>query len=355
MSRISIFAYYYPFYPSTEELWRITNLNEWDLLKNAPSLFLGHIIKRPIGYEGVLPYYDASDPRVIVNQALLAQKYGIDGFIINTYMDNAGRWYLERPLKNLVAYPGDLNIQFCLNWSFKLPRRSLPQISRDADDNEWRQVEVTPDYFELFIDNCCKNYFHHKRYWKIEDKPVVYLFEMQAIYRAHNRDTRIFNLALERGQKTAQKNGFPGLYYVGIFTYWDEKQAKALGQYAINAATGYAMLPDFNSKPLIQNYYELIHKRLVDWERFAEAYAIPWLPVAVAGWDATSRGQPPIDFLKLVRQDRPPYPWFPLVTHAEVESFAYWLTQAKKFIVSHRITPAVLNITSLMSGLKATQ
>lgn len=339
-------CYYYPFYPKKEtEYWRKQNDNEWDLLHAARPLTQQHTIKKPIGYPGVQPYYDSTSIDVINGQINLASKYLIDGFVFNSYMDYERNFYLDKTINSFLEAKKPQTFYFALNWSYKLPRRTFPQLLNCDNDDAWRKVPIDANYFGDFIEHACKYYFRDPHYLKIDGAPVLYVYEINSIFRYFNYSFIQINEMLKRGIEVAKDHGYKGLFYVGLFSYFDNNHARDISQIHLSAATGYAFLPNFSKLPLLQKYSELVMERQEEQHEFSKL-GIPWLPVVVAGWDSTSRGQQGLHISDFANYSWPPYPWFPLVVQTAPNEFKRWLEESIQYLKQHNETPKIINITS---------
>lgn len=113
-SKISTFAFYLPqFHPTPENnLWWGKGFTEWTNVAKALPSFEGH-------YQPHLPsdhgYYDLRNGEVMSQQYELAQRYGLNGFIMYYYNFGARR-VLDQPLRNLMRNP-DINFRFALCWA----------------------------------------------------------------------------------------------------------------------------------------------------------------------------------------------------------------------------------------------
>ena len=110
-NKIKPIAFYLPQYHTIPEndLWWGNGFTEWTNVKKAKPNFKGH-------YQPHIPnsYYDLTDPKVMKQQAELAQKYGLYGFCFYWYWFN-GKQVLEKPVYNFKD--STIEFPYCLCWA----------------------------------------------------------------------------------------------------------------------------------------------------------------------------------------------------------------------------------------------
>jgi GT2 family glycosyltransferase len=114
LDAVRVLAFYLPqFHPTAEnDLWWGAGFTEWTSVVKARPSYAGH-------YQPHLPadlgYYDLRTPDALRRQALLASRYGIEGFCVYYY--NFGpRRVLAQPLETVLANP-DIPFRWCLCWA----------------------------------------------------------------------------------------------------------------------------------------------------------------------------------------------------------------------------------------------
>ncbi|MBV9538329.1 MAG: glycoside hydrolase family 99-like domain-containing protein, partial [Acidisphaera sp.] len=114
MDRIRPIAFYLPqFHPTPEnDLWWGRGFTEWTNVARAQPSYGGH-------YQPHLPadlgFYDLRNAETLREQAMLAARYGIEGFCVY-YYNFGDRRVLARPLELLREHP-DIPFRFCLCWA----------------------------------------------------------------------------------------------------------------------------------------------------------------------------------------------------------------------------------------------
>ena len=114
MDAVRVLAFYLPqFHPTPEnDLWWGTGFTEWTNVVKARPSYRGH-------HQPHLPtdlgFYDLRTPETLHRQALLARRYGIEGFCVY-YYNFGGQRVLSRPLEAVLANP-DIPFRWCLCWA----------------------------------------------------------------------------------------------------------------------------------------------------------------------------------------------------------------------------------------------
>jgi hypothetical protein len=115
MNGIRPIAIYLPQFHSIIENdnWWGKGFTEWTNVRKSKPLFLGH--DQPKIPDDSIGYYDLANPDTLIEQAALAQKYGIYGFAYYHYWFN-GKQLLEKPI-DIMIKSGKPDFPFCLFWA----------------------------------------------------------------------------------------------------------------------------------------------------------------------------------------------------------------------------------------------
>ncbi len=114
LDAVRVLAFYLPqFHPTPEnDLWWGAGFTEWTNVVKARPSYAGH-------YQPHLPadlgFYDLRTPEALRRQALLARRYGIEGFCVY-YYNFGNRRVLSRPVETVLANP-DIPFRWCLCWA----------------------------------------------------------------------------------------------------------------------------------------------------------------------------------------------------------------------------------------------
>ncbi len=174
------------------------NFTEWDNVKDGKPLYKNH-------YQPIVPlnnnYYDLSKKEVIENQIKLAKEYKIDGFIFYHYWFGNDVTALTKPAE-ILKDEVKSQIDYCFCWANHSWLKNWINGNNEViakqtygDNFEWKKHI---DYLIPF--------FKDKRYLKIDNKPMLYIYNMS--------DIPNFNDMLKLWNESLKKEGFDGLYII---------------------------------------------------------------------------------------------------------------------------------------------
>ena len=185
-------AFYLPQYheiPENNKMWG-KGFTEWTNVKKAKPLFKDH-------YQPVEPlddnYYDLTDPSVMDWQIKLARQYGIYGFCFYHYWYN-GRIIMRTPIENYLT-DKRLDFPFCICWANH--DWSMAWVSKE-DDVLYRQDYNDRSDWRIHFDFLLP-YLKDERYIRVEDKPLLIIYEASRIQLLPEMMTQWNMWALEAG------------------------------------------------------------------------------------------------------------------------------------------------------------
>lgn len=215
-TEIKTIALYLPQFHSIKEndKWWGRGFTEWFNVRKAKPLYSGHHQPRIPGDNlHYLGYYDLSDVESIKKQINLAKAHGIYGFGIYYYWFS-GKRLLEKPL-DIILNNIDIEFKFLLIWA------------NEDWTRRWNGYEGTILIKQGYLENDMydfikdiKKYIIDKRYIKINDKPVIGLYEPKKI---PNLSNTIFNW-----RKEAKKIGFGDIYIIVCLNSYSFDEMKNL-------------------------------------------------------------------------------------------------------------------------------
>lgn len=197
---MKILALYLPAYHQVkinDDVWG-EGFTEWDNVKAATPLFKGH--KQPI--EPINNnYYDLSKKEDIEKQICLANKYKVDGFIIYHYWFGNNMQALERPAE-ILRYEIQEKTNYCFCWANQSWFTTWHgKSSKIIVNQEYGEKEEWIKHFNYLF-----KFFKDDRYIKVDNKPVIYIYNMSDIKHAKEM--------FELWDKMLRKENFNGIYIV---------------------------------------------------------------------------------------------------------------------------------------------
>lgn len=206
MNNVRIIALYLPqFHPIPEnDLWWGKGFTEWTNVGRAKPLFKGHDQPK---IPSDLGYYDLRLPEVREAQAELAREAGVEGFCYYHYWFGNGRRLLERPFDE-VLQSGKPDFPFCLCWANHTWSNATWEKSKSKTRNS---ILLEQQY--LGIDDYTMHFysllpaFRDRRYITVDEKPVFVIYNPW--------DSPEIPKIITLWKKLADKNGLPGIHFVG--------------------------------------------------------------------------------------------------------------------------------------------
>ena len=194
-TEIKAIALYLPQFHSIKEndKWWGRGFTEWYNVRKAKPLYSGHHQPRIPGDNlNYLEYYDLSDMESIKKQINLAKTHGIYGFGIYYYWFS-GKRLLEKPLDIFLSNI-DIYFKFLLIWANEdWTRRWNGYEGSILIKQEYKENDI----YDFIKD--IKKYIIDKRYIKVNDKPVIGLYEPKKIPNLSNTILNWRNKAKEIG------------------------------------------------------------------------------------------------------------------------------------------------------------
>lgn len=205
-------AFYLPQFhpiPQNDEWWG-PGFTEWTNTASARALFRGHVQPH---IPADLGFYDLRLAASREAQSTLAQQYGVEAFCYWHYWFGDGRRILERPFSEVVA-SGEPSVKFCLGWANQTWTGIWHGASnRVLMEQRYPGPEDERAHFETVLPA-----FRDERYFRVDDKPVFYVFRPEELPSA--------SAFVDRWQDMARAAGLPGLYLVAEVSDLGNKGAR---------------------------------------------------------------------------------------------------------------------------------
>jgi Glycosyltransferase WbsX len=252
----SIGVYYYPG-------WRSDYIN-WKDIKGLPG-------SRSPGKpwpdrEPLLGYYPEEEPWVAEKHIEWASQYGINFFAYDWYWDGKQPEY-DHALKNYLQAKNKSKLQFCLLWAYHI---AILKNQKEFDD-------MVSYWFD--------NYFNQPTYYRIEDKPVIFIFSVAQLEANAKKFGESVKSLLKRADLAAKAKGYKGIYFVATTNDRpDSSLENKLLDEGFTAYTGwnYALAKGFRVDD-----YDLMVNGYLDYYTAASKTAkiLPYIVPASPGYD----------------------------------------------------------------------
>jgi lipopolysaccharide biosynthesis protein len=197
-----VFCFYLPQFHRVEEnsRWWGPGFTEWTNVSKARPVFPGHT--QPL-LPADLGFYDLDHIEAMSEQAALASKYGVSGFVFYFYSFD-GQRILEKPVENYLNSTIALPYMIC--WANENWTRTW-----DGSANSVLMPQNYEPGFEATLYSQFRPYFQDERYERHNGMPIL------IIYRAQDMPDPRSSLEILR--KLAKSDGFEGLYIAAVASF----------------------------------------------------------------------------------------------------------------------------------------
>jgi len=275
-ARPTTIAFYLPqFYPiAANDAWYGRGFTEWRNVVRARPLFDGHYQPR---LPADLGFYDLRVREVREQQARLAHHYGIDAFMYYHY------WFAgERPLKIVIddmLADGVPDMPFCLCWANENWSRHWDATAHEVLLKQTYSPEDDEAHGQFLL-----RALSHPRYLRVNGKPVLFLYRMQAM--PDPRGT------LARWREMWRAAGIGEVEIIKFDTHGNVDDPAAFGADAAAQFVPHS-LRQLVPRMAVQNTHpnNLIFDYAEAAERYLAGLPAPWTrhPCVATGWDNTAR------------------------------------------------------------------
>lgn len=217
MKRARLIALYLPqFHPVKEndEFWG-KGFTEWRNVAKARPLFKNHYQPR---IPADLGFYDLRLPQSQIEQARLAEEYGIEGFCYWHYWFGNGKMVLEKPLENVLKN-GVPNFPFCVGWAnHSWSNKTWEKTGLFKETKTFLEQTYPGDEDLVLHFNYLLPFFKDSRYIKVDGKPLFMIFNPFEIPNTKKMIELWTNLAIQ--------NGLGGIHFVARVESATSKDSK---------------------------------------------------------------------------------------------------------------------------------
>ena len=231
----------------------------WDRLKTSPER------------EPLLGWYPEGEVSVAEQHIQWMHDYGIDFAVYDWYWAKENKPMLEHALAAYFQAKNSHLVRFSLLWA---NHSSTPE---------------SLDQFKRMVAYWIKYYFPKKQYYRIDGKPVVFIFSQEQL-RERAKAFGMTSAALFKiANEMAKGAGLPGIYFVGsteATEYWVKDYGPKNGYDAFSA---YNYHRGFSGKYLpnkrfSHSFGELDAAYRESWDWILKESPLPYLLPATSGW-----------------------------------------------------------------------
>lgn len=333
MKQPKIYSYYFPNWhvDKRNELYHGKGWTEWEVTKCARSRFEGHEQPRvPVwGYE------DEADPKVMEKKIATAKKYGIDGFIFDTYYYDDGP-HRERCLdEGFLGAKNSDDFEFAIMWcnhdhnySHPAPRFPAPLLKSGA---------VTEKDFIHITNVFIEKYFSRPNYIRFDGKIFFIIFDVWKLiteFGGEDNAERVFKEFRQRVRDAGLGEMCLACVTEKVGENFDENKPedvkeirRILKKLDMDEGIRYWWPVKYTDNFSLTTEYEPWYKAGVDtFQRDQDLYGIPVNPNVMSGLD-----QSPRTIQSDVYENLNLYPWYSIVLHDTPELYEAAFRAAKKF------------------------
>ncbi|WP_417070255.1 glycoside hydrolase family 99-like domain-containing protein [Niveibacterium terrae] len=229
-------------------------------------------IKKYPEREPLLGWYSDSDGRVLRKQIEWMRSYGI-GFVAFDWYWNGKASYLDQSVKTFKAVKIKGQMSYSLLWA-----------------NHFRFPGKMPEY-KAMVDDWIANHFSDPDFLKIDGRPVVFVFAMDAFADAAKTIGVSPRELVDVADAMTRAAGFPGIYLVGgtpALEYWVNGVGPSAGFKALSAYNyhrGYSGTAE-SAKPNAEGYAQFDAAYQQNWKWILQKASLPYIVPMSSGWDS---------------------------------------------------------------------
>jgi len=316
---VKTLAFYLPQFHSIKEndKWWGKGFTEWTNTKKAKPLFDGHYLPREPHED--IGYYCLDDIEVLKKQVLLAKQHGLYGFAFYYYWFS-GKRLLEKPVDMLLRHP-EIDFPFLLCWANENWTRTWDGLEKEI---LMKQEYNEKDPYQFMVD--LQKYISDERYIRINDKPVILVYNPKAIpnfsdvcekWREAARDLGIGEIIIWSKTEISQNDYSNSSFVDGEFDF---------------APHGFS-LPNDQITGIVNASSVVNYSKLIPclWDTYEQHYPLRSFSYSVTmGWDNATR-----------RQNG-----FKIYYNYSLKAFYLWTTMAMKKMKTNQLSNTFLFVNA---------
>ena len=289
--KIKVYSYYFPNWHQDErnESWHGKGWTEWEVLKCARPRFPGHYQPRiPLwGYE------DESDPTVMEKKIATAIKYGIDGFIFDTYYYADGPYRLKCLNEGFLKAKNCQDIEFGILWcnhdaiySHPSPKVGIAPTLVSSVINEEQFIEITNYFIE--------HYFKLPNYIRIDGKIYFAIYNVEKLTRELGSPAECKRI-LEGFRQRVRDAGLGELHLSTVSAIIEDitedktEINRIVSEIGIDENVRYWWPVKFKDNRLTYDYYDFLKFGIEATLDDLDKYTMPSIAHVMSGCDQTPR------------------------------------------------------------------
>jgi hypothetical protein len=252
--------------------------------------------------EPLLGYYAEEDIKVAELHIEWASQYGVTFFAYDWYWDGKST-YLNHAVDNFLKASNNSKLKFSLLWA---NHSDVPKSLKEFDE---------------MVAFWLKYYLVHPQYYRIDEKPVVFVFSNRHLDADAKKFGWTVDMLLKRADGMARNASLPGIFFIATTNAkpGDELENQLVGQ-GYSAYSGWNYVQSKNKNQMAD--YQSMVDTYQDFYKAANNTkgALPYIAPASPGWDS----RPWIGTAAVVRENPTP------------EKFKQMLLGAKQLIDSNK-------------------
>lgn len=315
---MKLYSYYFPNWhaDARNDLWHGKGWTEWEVTKCARARFEGH-------HQPLIPtwgYLDESDPKVMEKKIECAKKYGIDGFIFDTYYYDDGPYRLKCLDEGFLKARNSSDFEFSILWcnhdaiySHPSPRIGIAPTLKSGS--------VTSEDFKRITNVFIGKYFVLPNYTRIDGKILFSIYNVNKLINELG-GLKKCQEAFADLRDRVRKAGLGELCIATVSAIMEdvfdtqEQINDVLDKLSIDLSLRYWWTVKFSDKRLTMDYSDFAKNGLEDTKRDYKTCSIPSIAHIMSGLD-----QSPRTIQSEMYENMNIYPWYTVITGCTPKKF----------------------------------